>query len=252
MLELTFFSTWTEFAVACGILLVAHAVLVLFGFGSGLVAIGTLALLMPDVRDVVVLMLFAAIPVQIWAVVILRDHIRWRKVVLICVGIAVGVPVGAWILKLSDPTFTLVILGVLLVLVGGAFLALPARRLVTWPAWADPPVGAVAGVLSGMFGLAGPPLIVYYHLGGVDKATFRANLLAIFLVVTAVRLPTYAVSGLITTERLWSSLFVLPAVIIGGYVGNKIHLEVSEIAFRRLVSISLVVIGAVLTLSAAL
>jgi hypothetical protein len=70
--------------------------------------------------------------------------------------------------------------------------------------------------------------------------------MAIFLLMTAVRVPSYAVFGLISAPRLVSSLAVLPAVLLGAFIGQRVHLRLDELQFRRLVSVALVVIGLVL------
>ena len=108
----------------------------------------------------------------------------------------------------------------------------------------------ISGVLTGLFGTGGPPLILYYQLSGVDKTAFRGNLMAIFLLMTTVRVPSYAYFGLITGPRLWSALLVLPAVILGALIGNSIHLRIEETTFRRLVSAALLIIGLLLLIPA--
>jgi uncharacterized membrane protein YfcA len=74
--------------------------------------------------------------------------------------------------------------------------------------------------------------------------------MAIFLLMTSVRVPSYAVFGLITAPRLWSALAVMPAVILGALVGNRIHLRIEEATFRRLVSAALLIIGLLLLIPA--
>jgi uncharacterized membrane protein YfcA len=66
--------------------------------------------------------------------------------------------------------------------------------------------------------------------------------------MTAVRVPSYAAFGLITAPRMWSALAVLPAVILGAVIGNRIHLRIEEDTFRRLVSAALLLIGLLLLL----
>ena len=70
--------------------------------------------------------------------------------------------------------------------------------------------------------------------------------MALFLAMTAVRLPSYVALGLITAPRLLASLLVLPAVLAGAYAGHRIHLDLSETGFRRVVSMALVAIGLLL------
>jgi uncharacterized protein len=243
----TVFASLPQLLATALVVAAATAIYVLLGFGSGLIALGTLALILPDLRDVVVLLLLVSLPPEVWVVASTRRAVQWRGALLVLAGIAVGVPLGTALLDRVDPGLLLVALGAFLVLAGLALLADPVRA-VTFPSWTAPPVGLVSGVLSGLFGTGGPPLILYYRLAGVDKGTFRANLMAVFLVVTLVRLPSYAVAGLLTVPRLLSALLLLPAVIVGVVVGHRVHLRLGEQGFRRLVSIALVLLGLALLL----
>jgi uncharacterized membrane protein YfcA len=242
----TVFDSLAHFLVVSAILAIAQIVYVAFGFGVGLIAVGTLAFVLPEIQDVVVLLLFISLPAELHVVGAAWRDISWRGVLLVCVGILVGVPVGTWVLRRGEPTFLLLLLGLVLVAAGTAFLSVPNRRVLRAPKWVEPPLGLVSGVLGGLFGTGGPPLILYYQLTGLDKAAFRRSLMAIFLFVTIVRLPAYVVSGLITAPRLWSGLLVLPASLLGLWVGHHIHIQLSEQAFKRLVSIALIMIGGLL------
>jgi uncharacterized membrane protein YfcA len=240
--ETVFASPWQLLAVAA-VLLVAEAVYVLLGFGAGLVAVGALALLLPDIRDAVVVLLLVNLPAELLVVVTAWREIAWRGVAAIMAGVAVGIPLGAWWLGIAEPGWLLALLGLVLLLVGIAFLATPGDRRVRWPGWAAPPIGLAAGLLTGLFGTGGPPLVLYYRLAGVAKASFRGNLMAIFLLMTLVRVPSYAAVGLITAERLWSGLVVMPAVLAGAWLGHRVQLRLAEDGFRRLVAFALVVLG---------
>jgi uncharacterized membrane protein YfcA len=242
----TIFQSAPQFLAACLVLAVAEAVYVLLGFGAGLIAVWLLALLLPELRDVVVVLLLVSFPAEIWVVRSSWRSISWRGVLVIFTGVGLGIPLGTWLLHWANAGFLLTALGMLLVVVGAAFLVLdkpPGRRP---PEWLAPIVGLVSGILTGLFGTGGPPLILYYRLSGAAKAAFRGNLMAVFLLMTFVRVPSYAVFGLITAPRMWSALAVLPAVILGALIGNGIHLRIEEATFRRLVSAALLVIGGLL------
>jgi len=241
------FGSWPVLAAASATMLVAEAVYVLFGFGAGLIAVGTLATVMPRLTDVVVLLLLVNLPVELVVVARSRGEVRWRGVLLICAGIALGVPLGTAALGLGDARFVLVLLGAFLVLAGLAFLLLPATvRPVRWPPWSGPLWGLLSGVLAGLFGTGGPPVILYYRLAGAEKAAFRGNLMAVFLLITLVRLPSYAVGGLITVDRLVGAAMVFPAVLLGALLGNRIHLQIRELTFQRLVAVGLLALGVLL------
>lgn len=239
------FDSLGRYLLTGAVLVVAQLVYVLFGFGSGLIAVGALALVFADIRDVVVLLLLVNLPAELWVAWRSRHEVRWRPIVALGIGIGVGIPLGAWLLKVQEPGFILTILGGFLVVVGLLFLRLPAAGRRQPPSWAAPPTGLLSGLLTGLFGTGGPPLIVWYHLAAPHKAAFRANLMTLFLLMTFVRVPSYAAAGLITTPRLLSMVAVMPFVFAGAWVGNRLHLEVSEVWFRRLVSALLVVLGLV-------
>ena len=242
----TVFASPGQFLVACLILACAEAIYVLLGFGAGLVAVGLMAMIMPELRDVVVLLLLVNLPAEIYVVAVSWRHISWRGVLLVMSGVAAGIPLGTWMLSAGDLGVLLTLLGAVMAIVGGVFLLTPDRPPRAVPTWTAPPVGLVSGVLTGLFGTGGPPLIFYYQLRGADKAAFRGTLMAIFLLMTLIRVPSYAVFGLITAPRIWSSLALVPAAMLGAFLGDRIHVQIDEATFRRLVSIALVILGIVL------
>lgn len=239
-------TSWPQLAAAALILGGAAAVYVLLGFGAGLIAVGALALVLPELKDVVVLLLLLGLPAEAWVVVTQRRSIRWRGVLLIAAGVVAGVPVGTWALGAADPALLVVALGAFLVVAGGGFLAAPEHRTVTWPGWSAPLVGMLSGLLSGALGTGGPPLVLYFKLSGADKAAFRGNLMAVFLLLTLVRWPSYALAGLITGPRLAAAALLLPAVLLGAVAGHRLQLDLPEARFRRLISVALVALGVVL------
>ena len=243
---LLFFGSWPQYLITCLVLLLAEAIYVLFGFGAGLIAVGALAMVLADVKDVVVMMMLVSLPPELLVVATSHKQISWKGVGLVCAGVVLGLPLGTVALEYGDPSFLLTALGAFLIVVGLAFLLLPAAGSVRWPSWSAPLVGSVAGALGGMFGTAGPPLILYYRLAGMTKGAFRGNLMAVFLLLGLYRLPVYAVTGLLTAERLLSAAAVLPAVALGAGIGHRVQLRLDERTFARLVAVALAVIGLLL------
>ncbi|MBU2500582.1 TSUP family transporter [bacterium] len=70
--------------------------------------------------------------------------------------------------------------------------------------------------------------------------------MAIFLMMTLIRVPSYAAGGLVTPVRLWSTAAVIPAVFLGAWLGHRLHVTIGEQTFRRLVAVLLAAIGALL------
>ena len=97
-------TSWPQLLAAALVLGGAAFVYVLLGFGAGLVAVGALALILPDLRDVVVLLLLLSLPAEGWVVFTQWRWIRWRGVLLVAAGVVAGIPVGTWALGACDPT----------------------------------------------------------------------------------------------------------------------------------------------------
>lgn len=242
------FASPLQFLAVSAVLVLAQIIYVAFGFGSGLIAVGILALMFPSLQDVVVLLLLVNLPAEVLVVCRSWGEITWRRTGAIAAGVVVGVPLGTYVLKHGSPDVVLTVLGIFLVVVSLALLRLRDGLRVAWPRWSAPPVGLTGGVLTGLFGTGGPPLIIYYHLTGMAKGAFRGNLMAIFLLQTCLRVPAYAASGLITPPRFWSGMLLVPAALLGTWAGQRLHVQLSERAFRRLVSLLLGIIGLLLLL----
>jgi len=242
----TIFPSLTVYLVTCAVLVLAQVVYVLVGFGSGLVALGLLALVFSDIRDPVVLLLLVNLPAELVISWRARREVRWRPIAVLGVGIAVAIPAGAHVLKTFDTHVMKLALGWFLVAIGVVFLRLPARREGDLPAWLAVPTGLMAGLLNGMFGAGGPPVIIWYHLTAPNKTAFRGSLMTLFLLMGLVRVPTYALDGLVTPARLWSMAAVMPAVLTGAWLGDRLHIRLSDAAFRRLVAALLAVLGLLL------
>jgi uncharacterized membrane protein YfcA len=244
----TVFGSVSLFLFTAGVLVLAEVIYLVFGFGAGLFSVGLLALVLPGLEDVIVMLLLVSLPVELWVVASRWEKIQWRKILLISAGILVGVPIGTFLLSWESPGLVLAMLVALLMTVGLAFLVNPRRVSVSWPRWSAPPVGMLSGLLFGLLGAGGPPLVFYYQLQGFDKTTFRDHLIAVFFLVSLLRTSSYSISGLVTAPRLLSALAVFPAVLLGAWLGNRIHLRLSESVFRRLLGIVLLFLGVVLLL----
>jgi uncharacterized membrane protein YfcA len=241
----TVFSSPVELGITLAVFVLAYTIYTLFGFGSGLIAVGLLALVLP-VQDVAVLVLLINFPLELMILLRARRDVPWRSVGFTLLGVLPMVPVGGYLLSSAPPQLALFFLGVFLVIAGAAFLLLQREQLFARKAWAEPLVGGAAGLLGGMFGTSGPPLILYFQAVGFDKREFRFALLAIFHAITWLRLVTYVATGLITAPRLVSALEVFPALVVGAFLGTWLHVSITERTFRRLVSVALVVLGLLL------
>lgn len=94
------------------------------------------------------------------------------------------------------------------------------------------PVGMTAGVLGGLYGMAGPVAIQLFSRAADDPSLFRMRLTIVASSTTLVRLVTLGSQGELTPERLVTAAWTIPAVGIGIAVGMRVHRYLKPGPFR--------------------
>ena len=226
------------------VILAAHFVFGLAGFGVGLVAMAFLPFIMSPAQAVVLMTVYA----MIFAVVLfvpLRRDVTPRAIVGLVVGSLLGTPAGVWILAVASASVLSRLIGFMLVLVVVLELAGRLPRRLEARGWGLG-AGILAGLIGGAVGLPGPPTIIYATTQGWSPRTFKANLQAFFIVNQTVTVAGYWVAGLLTAEviRLTASYFIPASIGIG--VGMALFNRVDAGRFRRIVFVVLLAAGLLL------
>jgi len=233
-----------QLAAALVVVGAAYVVRGIAGFGSGLIATPLLLLLLPLTLAVplVVILDYAASAVQG-----IRDRrrIAWREIVHVLPTAVAGVAVAFWLFRLLDPQWLMKILAVFLI--GVAIYQLRAdgegERI---PAFWALPAGAFGGLVGTLFGTGGPFYVAYLHGRQLDKQAFRATFSTIFLLDGANRIASYALSGFLNERFLGILIWLAPMMALGIFVGRRLHADISQTAFRRGISVLLILSGSIL------
>jgi hypothetical protein len=116
--------------------------------------------------------------------------------------------------------------------------------------WSVAPIGLFAGTASSAFGVGGP-IYVYFLTGrGATPDHIRATMPVIFIFTTIGRIALFAAAGLFTVEVLTTSALLLPLMVFGLYVGNRLHVNLPREHVIRFIGGLLTVSGASLILRA--
>ena len=217
----------------------------LTGFGFSLVAVGTLVLAAAPSTVVPVVLLMNSL-INLLLVYSVRGEIDLRRTIpLVLAGIA-GLPAGTYILVAVDGNILRIVIGVVILLFAVALLR-GFRREFRRERLGSSVVGAAGGVLNGSIGMGGPPIVLFLCNLGLDKRSFRANLVAYFLGINLAAIPFYYAGGLLTAEVLKLFVLLMPALALGGLTGVKLVNRVSERAFRH-ITLAVVMVAAVMAI----
>lgn len=228
------------------VLTVAYFVRGVAGFGSGLIAIPLLALVMP---------LTLAVPLVVFLDYVAsashglkdRGQIQWRQIFPLLPFTALGVLTGLYLFKTVDAVMLAHALGVFVLLYALYTLFLKDGDGTASAAWAIP-AGSLGGLVGTLFGTGGPFYVVYLKHRGLPKTQFRATFATIFLMDGAGRLTGYLAGGYFDRDWILLAAMSLPIMAVGLYLGGHVHTSISQRNFQVAVSVLLMVSGASLML----
>ena len=236
------------FSLAGSSLIIFFAFLVrsLTGFGSALISVPLLALLF-DLKFVVPLESVLEVGFTVLLAPKVYGKMHKATILPMVVGAVLGTLAGTYFLQALGDVILKKALGVFTLLFGVHFFraSREERARDLSPNWGML-AGAGGGILGGLFGTSGPPFVAYLTYKLREKDVLRASLIGLFAVDYSWRTTVFALSGLLTVDLLTFALYVSPVLILGTYLGHRIHLRVPEGLFRKVVAGILIISGALL------
>jgi uncharacterized membrane protein YfcA len=206
----------------------------LTGFGTGLTALPLwLQVLEPVVAAQLVSV--ASIAGHLSALPSLWRETDWRHLGPMLLAGLIGVPMGLWLLPLVKVTVFKLAVGVILICYC-LFMLFAAGNLHIRRGHrvAEIGVGFLGGVLGGIAGLSGPP-IVWGALRAWPKAQRRQTLQAFNTAVLAAMLVASLLGGLVDARLLLASAIALPATLLGNWLGEWLYRSLDDRGFDRIV-----------------
>jgi uncharacterized protein len=207
----------------------------LTGFGYGMVALGIwLHALPPHVAAP--LSVLCSVASQLLTLPRVWPTIAWQRAApFIFAGVA-GIPIGAELLGLLDPTLFKRVLGACLAVYAGFLLLVDVRWTTRWGGeTADVGIGFFGGILGGLAGLSGSILVVWSTLRGWGKDEKRGIFQAFNFSMLTVSGLTHAWQGLHTPRVGAAVIIAVPLSLVMAALGHQIYQRLSATRFDRIV-----------------
>lgn len=220
------------------------------GFGDALIAAAIwLQVLSPAAA--VPLITSIGFTLHTFCLTALRRELDFSKFWPFLAGGFLGVPLGVWCLKVADPSSFRTAMGALLVVYGGALLALPRLPpLRRGGAALDGAIGGVGGLLGGFAGLSGFIPAVWCGQRGWEPATQRGVTQPFILAMHGLAVVWLAIGGFFDRTVGIEWLSCLPATAAGLWLGLKFYGRLDAVRFRKVVLALLTVAGVMLLVGA--
>lgn len=227
----------------------AYTAFGLTGFGSTVIALPLLAQFFALKFAVPLLML---LDLAAFLLLGARVHkrIRYAEIGWLTPFILAGMAAGLVLLIEVAEQKLIAVLGIFLLLYASYSLirgkfgrGSPSLLSRAWCA----PIGLAGGVFSALFGTGGV-LFAIYNAGRIhDKDALRATNAALIMLSSLVRVVLFGAAGLLTQDGLLATaLLLLPAMLGGAWLGNRLHAAVPAVAVVKAVYALLVMAGLLL------
>jgi uncharacterized membrane protein YfcA len=236
-----------DYATIVAVLLVAYFVRGLTGFGSGLISVPLLALNQPLQIIVPLVMMLDFIASFILGGVNTKQT-DWSEIKRLLPFGVVGASFGVFALIRFPSSPILVSLGIFTIIFGirNALGMQPKGHISAL--WAVP-TGLIGSGAGALFGTSAPPYIIYLTHRLPDKTAVRATFSWLFVLDGGFRLILFVASGLLLQRKTQNAIAVgLLPMIVGLYLGNKVHVNITRDRMLQVIGWILVGSGASLIL----
>jgi hypothetical protein len=228
------------------VLSVAYLVRGIAGFGSGLIAIPLLALILPlpvVVPVIAVLDLLASASHGIGN----RRGIQWKEILYLLPFSILGITAAVFLLKNIDPELMTKGLAAFILLYSLYTLSAQNTSPAASRLWALPS-GGIGGLVNTMIGTGGPFYVIYLKLRGLGKAELRVTIATVLLLDGTSRVISYTAAGLFSKTVLIMVAAGIPLGALALYVGGQIQTNMSQRFFQQAISTLLLISGMALLL----
>ena len=232
-------------SVAALVILVGYTIFGATGFGASPITIPVLAHVLP-LTFVLPLAAILDLSSGLALGFHTRRHADTRELVTLVPFTLAGLVLGVTLLVRLPRDATVLALGLfvcayaLYVMLGYRAERRLSRR------WAAP-AGALGGIVGALFGMGGPPYVVYITGRIPDPAVQRATISQMVILNVGLRVAAFAVAGLLGARALWIAvMLLLPVAWAGVWIGNRVHGSVRPATMARLIGAALFLTGAAL------
>ncbi|MCC7409380.1 MAG: sulfite exporter TauE/SafE family protein [Phycisphaeraceae bacterium] len=237
---------WAWFLVVCAIALgcvIQSAV----GFGCALFAVPIMVLAGLSLPQAIAVTLTTMVVQTIWNLQGGWREVPWAKTLPLFLLRLAFLPVGIWLLTLlaavpKDQIKAVVGLAVLVALAMQTGLRVKPRPSVPW-GWTAA-AGASSGLVTGLVGMGGPPIVLWVMAHDWPARTARAFIWAVFLELMPINLAMLAIKfGKPTAMMIPLGLAMTPVVLLAATLGARLGDKLSRKTLRLAATLLLVVIA---------
>jgi uncharacterized membrane protein YfcA len=242
MTFLTYFDfSLSEFLLILFIVFVASIIRGFNGFGFSATCISGFSFILPAIQ-IVPIILILEVFISIFMIPYIWNKIDWNFVFKLLVGIAIGSPIGLYLLKYLSPETThlyvcLIIIFFSILLMRGYInkkINNNQSKIFT---------GIISGSLNGLTTLGGMPVALFLLVTSIQPAVIRGSLAALFFLTDIYAFILSYFGGIVDMTTIYRTLPLIVVLPAGAFIGNKFFIKSKEKLYRKVVFYFLIIIS---------
>lgn len=189
------------------------------GFGFGIVAMIFLPFFLPYTEANFLSSLLSTVTSAIVLITVFKK-IRWKNLIFPLIGSFVFNYLAITFVKSAANDLLTLILGIALfgLSVYFFFFSNKIKIRATW--YTGLIAGSISGIMSGLFSIGGPPVVIYYLQSEDDTDSYLATISAYFVLSGIISVVMKAFSGFVT-DSVWLGIAIgLLGMLIGSLLGS--------------------------------
>ena len=242
MTFLTYFDfSLSEFLLILFIVFIASIIRGFNGFGFSATCISGFSFIIPAIQ-IVPIILILEVFISIFMIPYIWNKIDWNFVFKLLIGIAIGSPIGLYLLKYLSPETThlyvcLIIIFFSILLMRGYInkkINNNQSKIFT---------GIISGTLNGLTTLGGMPVALFLLITSIQPAVIRGSLAALFFLTDIYAFILSYFGGIVDMTTIYRTLPLIIVLPLGVFIGNKFFIKSKEKVYRKVVFNFLIIIS---------
>lgn len=192
------------------------------GFGFGIFIMTALPFLMPSYGEAVTLSGLLSLTSATVVMIKYLRFVNWNRLLPIVASFVVFSSISIFLLDKIEGRAMKIVLGIMLIIISLYFSFFKAKlqKIIRPTRGWQLGTGAASGVLGGLFGMHGPPVVLYLTASDPDKDRYMGMIQTYAVITNVVMLAVRAYNGYVTSAVGTTYLYALGGLVIGVLAGN--------------------------------
>ena len=236
-----FYFTLSQFLIILIIVLIASVIRGFYGFGFSATCISGFSFIFPAI-EIVPIILILEVFISIFMIPYIWSKIDWRFVFKLLIGIAIGSPIGLYLLKYFSPETTHLYVCLIIIFFSILLMKGYSNKNINNDQ-AKIFTGIISGTLNGLTTLGGMPVALFLLVTNIQPAVIRGSLAALFFLTDIYAFILSFFGGIVDMTTIYRTIPLIIVLPLGVFIGNKFFIKSKEQLYRKVVFYFLIIIS---------